>query len=134
LSPGLFQCAAGQDRLALGPDGRVWGCRLFADLCAAKTSPPDLDAYCFGDIRDIAANGATAFSSVVRKYEALSMEGFSSAGRACRECPNLFLCTACPVTAAFSTGVLGGIPAWMCEMKKIWREEVAGFWSEAGPD
>ncbi len=133
LRPGLFRCAAGQDRLALGPDGRLWGCRFFADLFNAKVNHPELNAYCFGDIRDLATDDEAVYSSVIQKYEALRLENFSSEGRACRDCPHIFLCTACPATAAFSTGVLGKIPAWMCKIKKIWREEVAKFWAEAEP-
>jgi len=131
LSPGLFQCAAGQDRLALGPDGKLWGCRFFADLFSAGVAHHELIAYCFGDIRDFATNDEAVYSSAIQKYKALRQENFSSENRACRDCPDILLCSACPATAAFSTGVLGKIPAWMCDLKKIWREEVARFWAEA---
>jgi radical SAM protein with 4Fe4S-binding SPASM domain len=133
LSPGLFQCAAGQDRLALGPDGKLWGCRFFADLFAAKVAHPELNAYCFGDIRDFAKDSDAIYSAVIQKYKELHLENFFSEGRACRDCPDLFLCSPCPATAAFSSGVIGKIPAWVCKMKRIWRDEVAKFWAEAEP-
>jgi len=134
LGPGLFRCSAGQDRLTLGPDGRLWGCRFFVDLSTARGNPDELSAYCFGNIRDFFREGEAVYSSVIQKYEALCLENFSSKGGACRDCPDLLLCTACPATAAFSTGVVGKIPAWICHMKKMWREEVARFWGEAGLD
>jgi radical SAM protein with 4Fe4S-binding SPASM domain len=131
LGPGLFHCTAGQDRLALGTDRKLWGCRFFADLSTAGMAHPDLSAYCFGDIRDFAQKDETIYSEVIQKYKELRQENFCSEKRACRDCPDIVLCNSCPATAAFSTGMLGKIPDWICDLKKIWREEVARFWAEA---
>jgi hypothetical protein len=42
----LFWCAAGQDRLALAADGKLWGCRFFADFFADKLGHPEYDKFC----------------------------------------------------------------------------------------
>jgi len=127
-----FWCTAGQDRLALAADGRLWGCRFFADFFADKPAHPGFQNYCFGDFRQFMDRPRDAYSPVHRSYGLLRQEAFSSEKKACRECRRLSSCSACPAVAAFSTGVIGRIPGWMCEMKKLWRDEIGRFWKAAG--
>jgi uncharacterized protein len=131
LTPGLFACAAGQDRLALAADGRLWGCRFFADFFADREGLPEFDDYCFGHIQEFIAGCADVYPLKSRNYAELRMDNFSSGEQECRKCPRLPICDVCPATAAYSTGTIGKIPPWRCEMKKIWQEEIAHFWEGA---
>lgn len=129
---GIFWCAAGQDRLALGVDGKLWGCRFFADFFADKPEHPEFNNYCFGDFREGEGFPQDAYSAVCRNYGHLRQEAFSSEQKACRDCLRLLYCSVCPASAAFGTGTIGKVPTWMCEMKKIWREEINTYWEAVG--
>jgi radical SAM protein with 4Fe4S-binding SPASM domain len=129
---GLFRCAAGQDRMALAADGRLWGCRFFADYYGGHENRPGFHSYCFGDIQSFSLNEDDAYPAVCENYRALRMDRFASERKTCRRCPSMLFCSACPATAALSTGVIGKIPAWMCDLKNIWLQEVRKFWAEAG--
>lgn len=128
----VLWCSAGQDRFSLGPDGKLWGCRLFADLFADKETPPEFSKYCFGDICDFVADDGAVYSSVTQNYRSLRMDSFSSERLACRKCSRLLYCNVCPAAAAFSSGAIGKVPSWVCDMKKIWLEEITKFWEAAG--
>jgi len=128
---GLFGCAAGQDRIALAADGRLWGCRFFADFFTDREGLPEFDEYCFGDIHEFIAGHEDVFNLKSQNYKKLRMDNFSTGELECRECPHLLFCDVCPATAAYSTGKIGKVPTWLCEMKKIWREEIASFWEAA---
>lgn len=128
----IFWCSAGQNRMSLGVDGKLWGCRFFADFFADKPAHPEFNNYCFGDFREFDGSPQDVFSAVHRNYALLRQEAFSSEQKACRDCFRLLFCSACPATAAFSTGTIGKVPAWMCEMKEIWREEINRFWEAVG--
>lgn len=130
----LFCCTAGQDRLALAADGRLWGCRFFADFFAGREDHLDFEPYRFGDIDEFIAGRGDVLRLKRRNYRKLRMDNFSTATLTCRECDHLLFCDACPATAAFSTGRIGRIPAWQCQMKKIWHEEIAGFWEAVKED
>lgn len=131
-SVGLFRCAAGQDRMTVAADGRLWGCRFFADYYSSRKDRPDFDSFCFGDIRGFRLKKDGEFSAISEHYRALRMDRFASERTPCRRCPSLLFCSACPATAALSTGVIGKIPAWMCDVKNIWLEAARKFWEEAG--
>ncbi|MGB7297256.1 MAG: SPASM domain-containing protein [Candidatus Aminicenantales bacterium] len=131
---GLFICSAGQNRLALAADGRIWGCRFFADFFSGREELPEFEEYCFGDIADFMAHHEDIYSLKIRNYRKLRMDNFSTEKMDCRECAHLLFCDVCPATAAFSTGQIGKIPAWQCAMKKIWYEAVRGFWDAAEKD
>lgn len=128
----MFWCSAGQDRLSLAADGSLWGCRFFADFFAAKSGHPEFSNYCFGKIQELVRRPQNEYSAVYKSYRLLCQDGFSSEHQSCRKCSRLLSCSACPAIAAFSTGAIGRIPAWMCDMKKIWQEEISRFWKAAG--
>ncbi len=127
----LFGCAAGQDRLVLAADGRLWGCRFFADFFADRQDLPEFDEYCFGYIQEFIEGKANAYHLKSRNYAKLRMDNFSAGEQECRECAHLLICEVCPVTGAYSTGSIGKIPSWRCQMKRIWHEEIARFWDAA---
>jgi len=128
----MFWCTAGQDRLSLGVDGKLWGCRFFADFFSAKPEHPDYDSYCLGHFREFEDTSQEAHPAAYRNYNLLRQEAFSSEQKACRQCSRLLYCSACPATAALCTGTIGKIPAWICDIKKIWLRELRKFWAEAG--
>ena len=128
---GLFACAGGQERLTLAADGRLWGCRFFADLFTTLEDLPELKDYCFGDFRHFHSRIDEVCDLKTRSYGKLCMINYSTEQRDCRTCPHVHFCEVCPATAAFSTGAVGKLPAWLCEMKKIWHEEIIRFWEAA---
>jgi len=128
----MFGCAAGQERLALAADGRLWGCRFFADYFAGRSSHPEIGKYGFGDIQGFMKSFQEVYSGIIDNYRRLLQENFSSEQKPCRKCSRLLYCRACPATAAFCTGKIGKIPAWICDIKKIWLGELRKFWAEAG--
>jgi radical SAM protein with 4Fe4S-binding SPASM domain len=128
--PGLFWCAAGQNRLALAADGQLWGCRFFADYFVNKESHPEYMDYCLGSIHDFIADHEDVYESKVRNYKRLSIDNFSSERLACRKCGHLLYCSTCPATAAFPTGRIGKVATWVCEIKEIWLSELKDFWKD----
>ncbi|MEW5900610.1 MAG: hypothetical protein AB1715_04010, partial [Acidobacteriota bacterium] len=131
-SRGLFRCAAGQDRFALAADDTLWGCRFFADYFIENKDHLDGREFCFGDIHEFVLNHDDVYSTVSQSYRVLRQDNLSSERMTCQKCGRLLFCSACPATAAYSTGVIGKVPAWMCEMKEIWLRETEIFWEEAG--
>lgn len=131
-SRGIFQCAAGQDRLALAADSRLWGCRFFADYFTGQENRPDFNDFCFGDIHEFSLRHQDIYPSISENYRALRMDNFTSERMSCRRCASMLYCSACPATAAFSTGIIGRVPAWICRIKHIWLQENHLFWKEAG--
>jgi uncharacterized protein len=131
-SRGLFRCAAGHDRFALAADDTLWGCRFFVDYFIENKDHPEGRKFCFGDIHEFVLNHHNIYPMVSQNYRVLRQDKLSSERMACLRCARLLFCSACPATAAYSTGVIGKIPAWMCEMKEIWLRENEIFWEEAG--
>jgi radical SAM protein with 4Fe4S-binding SPASM domain len=130
----VFWCSAGQDRLAVAADGRLWGCRFFADFFAGEPEHPEIPRYCYGDVKKFEDGARDGSSAIHGNYALLRQEVFSSERKACRKCRRLLSCSACPAAAAFYTGAIGRIPAWLCDMKKIWQEETGRFWRAARQD
>jgi radical SAM protein with 4Fe4S-binding SPASM domain len=126
----LFWCSAGQDRLALAADGRLWGCRFFADFFAENPGHRESDQYCFGDIEELEKRSDHQNRTTWKTYRRLRQDGFSSEHIACRECDRLLSCRTCPAAAAFAAGDIGRVPTWMCDINRLWREEVGKFWME----
>jgi sulfatase maturation enzyme AslB (radical SAM superfamily) len=119
-SKGVFACFAGRDRLALLPDGTVWGCYLFYDLLGHVPEHPDYRKYCFGKLKDFAADFKKDFPVVAANYRDLRQDYFFTVKQElCSLCPELENCSICPVVAALATSRLGVIPGWICRVKKV---------------
>lgn len=116
---GVFFCAAGQDRLALTPEGDVWGCDLFPDYFRGKKNSREYRKYFFGDFRTFSASYKDIYPRISSGYAALSMDQFSTPEGRCLFCPELGRCTVCPVHASFSGSPLGKIPSYACTVQKI---------------
>jgi sulfatase maturation enzyme AslB (radical SAM superfamily) len=127
---GNFICSAGQDRLALTPEGKLWGCYLFPDYFKDKEGTQEYNRYCFGELDSFIENHERIYSKVLRNYFGLRMDNFSTPDASCRHCTELGECKVCPMNAALSGFSIGKIPSWTCEIKKIMRKEKELFWKE----
>jgi len=127
---GIFCCTGGEDRIALTPEGSLWGCHLFWDYFKGKDHTAEYQKYCFGDIDSFIKEYSTIYPNIIRNYSALNQLNFRSPKLDCYFCPNLEDCGVCPVSAAFSSQKMGEIPLWTCETKKIILRERALLWNE----
>jgi sulfatase maturation enzyme AslB (radical SAM superfamily) len=126
----VFGCSAGQDRMAISPDGRLWGCCFFSDLCRALPERKELNRYCFGALDSFIKNHEETYPKVLSNYEFLRMDHFHTIQQNCMECENLFDCAVCPVDAALGSKVIRLIPVWVCSIRKIILEERRRFLDE----
>jgi sulfatase maturation enzyme AslB (radical SAM superfamily) len=123
----IFRCSAGKDRLAISPEGQVWGCFLFADYFAYKRKTKEWRKYSFGLLDDFINNYKTIYPRLSAKYDLLSMDYSATSSEDCFLCPNLEDCSVCPVNAAFSSSKLGLIPDYVCTIQKIKIREKKEF-------
>lgn len=131
-SPGkkVFGCSAGRDRMALSPDGRLWGCCFFADFCRDKPEREERLRFCFGNLEDFIEDHERIYPQVLPHYDLLRMDHFSTPQEFCMMCPYVKDCAVCPLDAALGSSVVGVIPAWICRMNKIILEEKILFLGE----
>ncbi len=116
---GIFTCAAGVDRMAVTPEGKIWGCYLFADYFEGKEDSTEYQGFCFGTLDDFIENHEEVYPRISSRYAQLSMHNFSTPRMSCFLCSELKNCAVCPVNAAFSGVSLGKIPPYVCEIQKI---------------
>jgi len=116
---GIFYCAAGRNRLALTTDGGIWGCDLFADYFMGKENRPEAGGYYFGDLNAFSEDYRKIYRLVSSNYARLSQDNFSTPAQKCLFCEDIESCFMCPVNAAFSSGRLGEIPRFACEILRI---------------
>lgn len=124
---GIFYCAAGKDRMAITPEGKIWGCFLFYDYFKRKKDAREYDKYCFGNLDNFIEHYKTIYPLISSNYAQLSMENFSTRDRDCHLCPELEGCSVCPVIASFALGPLGQIPGYICDIQKIKMKEIKKF-------
>jgi len=129
---GVFGCFAGQDRLTLTPDGRLWGCHLFPDYCGGNEGTREQSQYCFGDLDRFIKSHKSIYPRVLSNYSRLRMDYFRTPQIFCHLCPELEDCSVCPVDAAVSGQAMGRIPDWICRQNKIFRQEKELLWKEWG--
>lgn len=128
----LFRCTAGWDRLALAADGKLWGCRVFADFFSDRPEHPAAASYCFGPMEDVSLEPSLESERVKSRYVSSSQQAFTAGERSCSRCPRLWECSTCPAAGAFSTGTVGRLPDWTCGMKQAWSREIKAFREETG--
>jgi MoaA/NifB/PqqE/SkfB family radical SAM enzyme len=115
----IFSCAAGRDRLAFTPDGRIWGCHLFSDYFRGKENTPAARSYGWRALSEIEENPEAARARLARRMERLTMDRMATRRGGCFLCPQVEQCTVCPVNAAFSGSPLGRIPLHVCRVRRI---------------
>jgi sulfatase maturation enzyme AslB (radical SAM superfamily) len=127
---GIFRCAAGRNRMALAPDGTLWGCYLFADYFKGKEESQEYSKYCFGSLDSFIKNHEEIYPEVFSHYSNLFMDIFSTPEKKCFFCHDVEDCVVCPVEVAFSSSVIGKIPHWTCQIRQLLRNENHAFWEE----
>jgi sulfatase maturation enzyme AslB (radical SAM superfamily) len=133
MKRGIFRCNAGQDRLALTPEGKLWGCYVFHDYFKTRGSHPEYADYYFGTLAEFMINHYDRYPELVANYAELRQDLFQVKKEEgenkdfCFLCSYVDGCVVCPVNAAYSSGSLGVISCRTCELKKIQRDAQAMF-------
>jgi hypothetical protein len=115
----IFHCSAGKERVAVTPDGHIWGCFLFPDYFYGKEDSPEYKKFCFGSLDKFHRESEKIYPKISSNYASLSMDNFSTSKMECFLCEELEKCFACPINAAFSGHPIGEIPSCMCKIQKI---------------
>ena len=116
---GIFQCAAGKDRLTITPKGEIWGCFLFADYFRQKSGILEPNKYSFGSLSEFMENYKEIYPRILNNYSELSMDNMRTSKMECFLCNDIESCCICPVSIGFSGNSLGEIPQYICEMQKV---------------
>jgi len=124
---GIFFCAAGRDRVAITPEGKIWGCFLFPDYFKGKEKSTEYQKFFFGTLNGFKKNHKNIYRDICSNYSQLSMDNFSTSSMNCLLCPDLEKCSICPINAAFSSKSLGKIPVYLCQIQKIKIQEKEKF-------
>lgn len=124
---GIFHCTAGKDRLAISPDGGVWGCFLFADYFRERENSLKCQEYYYGNLEDFMKNHEEIYPRISSNYAQLSMENFCTSKGECFLCKEFKNCAVCPINASLSGVPIGQIPEHICEIQKIKRREREKF-------
>jgi radical SAM protein with 4Fe4S-binding SPASM domain len=127
--PGVFRCSGSKDRLALTPEGQVWGCDLFAEHFKRVENPSILKDYHFGNIDDFIDRHAVIYPEKAPLYGQLRTDNFYTASTECFICEYLPECGICPMEAAFSGLPLGEVPSYLCRIQRIKSESRKRFQS-----
>ncbi|MGE5340054.1 MAG: radical SAM protein [Candidatus Omnitrophota bacterium] len=129
----LFGCGAGSGRMAIAPDGKLWGCPLFYDYFKGKENTPDYRKYFFGDLDTFIAHHETIHPNILLHYEELNQDYFCTDHGYCFMCDELEECATCPIFAAQASSELGKIPSRVCELTKIRRRVIKEFYQDIAP-
>ena len=124
---GIFYCAAGKDRLAVAPDGGIWGCFLFPDYFKGKENSTEYSKFFFGGLDDFMKNHAEIYPRISSNYAYLRMDNFRTLKMECFLCKKYKNCVVCPINAALSGASIGQIPDHICEIQKIVIREKENF-------
>jgi sulfatase maturation enzyme AslB (radical SAM superfamily) len=116
---GIFQCSAGKNRMAVTPEGKVWGCFLFHDYFKTRQESPQYKDYYFGTLNDFTANYETCYPEILAHYAELRQDFFQVEGNFCFLCEEIEGCVICPLNAAYTSGGLGRISCCKCKLEKI---------------
>jgi sulfatase maturation enzyme AslB (radical SAM superfamily) len=131
---GFFYCAAGQDRLTVTPQEKIWGCDLFASYFEGKEELPGYGDYFFGDLDTFAGGHQKIFPRISSNYARLRLDNYQTPQMKCLFCENLEECAFCPIAAAFSGYPPGRVPPFVCEIQKIKIREIKKFREEIKRD
>jgi radical SAM protein with 4Fe4S-binding SPASM domain len=123
----LYSCDAGQNRMVLSPDGKLWGCPAFHDYFSEKENTQEYLKYSFGDLDDFIHNHQTIYPEILKNHSFLCQKNYFTSQESCKDCSYLEGCDACPIYSAFSTSKIGKIADWVCQIKKIFRRERKAF-------
>ncbi len=116
---GFFYCSAGQDRMAVTSDGKVWGCFLFPEYKPHSQSAHKPSEFFFGDLDTFIKKHEKIYPRILSNYRQLSMDRFKTPKMDCFLCPYLEECGVCPINISFTGYPLGEIPDYVCRIHKI---------------
>ncbi len=121
--PGIFRCSAGGKRMAVTPEGDLWGCFLFYDYFKTRKDNRHFQYqdYFLGPLTDFIADYETRYPEIMANYSQLRQDFFQVKGKGnfCFLCQDVEGCRVCPVNAAYSSGTLGRISCHHCKLIKI---------------
>jgi len=126
---GIFGCRAGETRMALSPDGRLWGCHHFYDF-HKKMKDPSSARFCFGDLDSFVAHSERSTARTLPHYADLRVDYFHTPSRFCGQCKDVYDCVICPVDAALSSGIIGRIVSDDCRIRRVFREQRRRLWED----
>lgn len=129
---GRFVCTGGRSRMALAQDGSLWGCYMFPEFFKQVDKTERARGYCYGKFDDFIESPKESYSKITANYSRLHLDRCVSDRSICMLCPDIEACTMCPVSAAFSSRLIGKIPDWMCSVRKLIRDEKELFLDEIG--
>ena len=127
---GIFSCYAGKDRMTIMPDGKLWGCYLFADCFKEKEESREYAKYCFGNLDEFIKDQERIYPEILSNYSELSMDHFYTRDNLCSQCDELHECTVCPMSNILSGSDIKTVPHWICEQNKTFIKEKRLFWKE----
>jgi sulfatase maturation enzyme AslB (radical SAM superfamily) len=133
-SRGVFSCYAGRDRLTIMPDGKIWGCHLFADFYNGKEDSEEYSKYCFGDLDSFMENCESIYPEISSNYLDFRMDRFYTDDTRCVDCEEIEECRVCPLDNRINGSHLNEIPRWVCEQNKILRDVRKDFWKALIPE
>jgi uncharacterized protein len=119
---GLFACSACKNRMAISPEGYLWGCFLFHDYFKQKEKTDEFEKYSLGHLEDFIPNHNTLWLEKCSNYSRLRIDNFWTDSTYCFSCDKVYQCNICPIAAAYSSheaGELGYIPPHLCKINKI---------------
>ncbi len=118
ISQRTFRCAAGLGRLALAPDGSLWGCHRFAVHASLHRTDPTLSSYCLGRIP---VEGKLLPTAPHLPYEPFYQRRYRVGDSYCTLCDDVTSCRTCPIDNGESTGNLLDAPSWRCGWNRVMR-------------
>ena len=123
----IFQCGAGRNRMAVTPEGKLWGCFLFHDYFKSRQDSSQYQDYSFGALTGFIADYETRYPGISANYAELRQDLFRVEDDYCFLCESVEDCVVCPVNAAYSSGSLGRISCRQCQLVKIQRNARKSF-------
>jgi sulfatase maturation enzyme AslB (radical SAM superfamily) len=128
----IFCCFAGRDRMAITPDGKLWGCCLLPDFLMKAEQSEKYARYCFGDLDSFTENYEKMYPEILSNFSNLRTDHFFTPDSSCILCDELEECGVCPLDTVRSGSITKEIPSWVCEIKRILRKEKKLFRKELG--
>lgn len=119
---GLFGCSAGRDRLAVAPDGTVWGCSQIYDY-ARRAGGEASRPYEFGSVNSLSANPLWPGGPRSDASRGFDQTDLSTPRETCLFCPDLYECAVCPWSAALESGTLQLVAEDACRISRLLRNE-----------
>lgn len=114
-----FACGAGSNRMAIAPDGKVWGCYTFHDYLKHREHCDEYQQYCFGDLEVFMKNHKTLYPKILANYKGLRLADFETSRGPCSRCAHLPECGPCPVYVAYKSKAIGKVPLDFCRLSGI---------------